>query len=83
MHLIAKRAHRYNFQGCQFASSGLRRCYNPRLSCHSAARACQISPITASGVRLAVAGKVTPPIGATLALLTRAEALCRMRRVLT
>jgi glutamyl-tRNA synthetase len=34
-------------------------------------------------IRLAVAGKVTPPIGATLVLLSRAEALCRMRRVLT
>jgi glutamyl-tRNA synthetase len=34
-------------------------------------------------IRLAVAGKVTPPIGATLVLLSRTEALCRMRRVLT
>jgi glutamyl-tRNA synthetase len=34
-------------------------------------------------IRETVAGKVTPPIGYTLALLSRSEALCRMGRVLT
>ena len=34
-------------------------------------------------IRESVAGKITPPIGTTLALLPKAEALSRMRRVLT